>query len=63
MTPEELQQSLASVLGWDPVVAEGVVEAIVAASSKSEVDDIVRVGFLQSGSEASQAEAHHLHSL
>ena len=43
MTPEELQRGLAKALGWDPVVAEGVVEAVQAASGQAELDGIIQV--------------------
>ena len=38
-----LRNSLAEALGWDPSVAEEVVEAIASAQSKKERDEIVQV--------------------
>ena len=38
-----LRQSLENLLGWDPVVASGVAEAVADAKSQAEVDGIVRV--------------------
>ena len=37
-----LRNSLAKTLGWDEQVAEGVVEALAAAQSQEEVDELVQ---------------------
>lgn len=42
----EMVQKLSRVLGWDVGVVEGVVEAVMGASTKKEVDSIVEVGIL-----------------
>ena len=39
-----LRQSLVKTLGWDQNVAEEIVEAIDAAKTVKERDDIVQVG-------------------
>ena len=38
-----LKQKLCSALGWDEVVVDGVVEAIVNAETAEEADNIVQV--------------------
>lgn len=38
-----LKGQLTSILGWDPSVTEGVVEAIAGASSQAEIDEYVNV--------------------
>lgn len=42
----EMVQKLSRVLGWDTGVVEGVVEAVMGARTKAEVDSIVEVGKL-----------------
>ena len=37
-----LRDSLAKTLGWDEQAAEGVVEALAAAQSQKEVDELVQ---------------------
>ena len=37
-----LRNSLAKALGWDEQVAEGVVDALAAAQSQEEVDELVQ---------------------
>lgn len=43
---EWLKQQLAAALGWDPAVAEGIVQAIATAESQDEVEQLVQVGGL-----------------
>ena len=38
-----LRRSLAAALGWDEQLTEGVAEAIAAAGSKHEVDELTQV--------------------
>ena len=38
-----LQKSLAQALGWDEQLTEGVSEAIAAAQSRREVDELAQV--------------------
>ena len=38
-----LRKSLAAALGWDEQLTEGVAEAIAAAGSKHEVDELTQV--------------------
>ena len=40
---EWLKQQLAAALGWDPAVAEGIVQAIATAESQDEVEELVQV--------------------
>ena len=40
---EWLKQQLAAALGWDPAVAEGIVQAIATAESQDEVEQLVQV--------------------
>ncbi len=38
-----LKEQLAAALGWDPAVAEGIVEAIATAESQEEVEQLIQV--------------------
>ena len=40
---EWLKQQLAAALGWDPAVAEGIVQAIATAESQDEVEELLQV--------------------
>ncbi|KAK9836814.1 hypothetical protein WJX74_008665 [Apatococcus lobatus] len=46
-----LKQQLAAALGWDPSVAEGIVQAIATAESQQEVEELVQE-FLGGGDKA-----------
>lgn len=39
-----LRDNLVKALGWDQIVAEEIVEAIAAAGTEKERDDLVQVG-------------------
>ncbi len=41
-----LRKSLAQALGWDEQLTEGVAEAIAAAGSRQEVDELAKVLYL-----------------
>lgn len=43
---EWLKQQLAAALGWDPAVAEGIVQAIATAESQDEVEELIQVELL-----------------
>lgn len=43
-----LRKSLASALGWDEQLTEGVAEAIAAAQSRTEVEELAQVFYRQS---------------
>ena len=40
---EWLKHQLAAALGWEPAVAEGIVEAIATAESQDEVEQLIQV--------------------
>jgi hypothetical protein len=41
---QEIVQKLSQVLGWDAIVVEGVVQALMEAATRAEADKIVEVG-------------------
>jgi hypothetical protein len=43
-----LRNSLASALGWDEQLTEGVAEAIAAAQSRKEVEELAQVFYRRS---------------
>jgi hypothetical protein len=43
---EVLSKSLAEAVGWEEAMMQGVAEAIAAAGSREEVDELVRVSTL-----------------